>query len=45
VSPTTQEAMAKRLPQPVSVVRVDSGHLLPVTDPSAFAAILTGVSD
>ncbi len=45
VSPTTQEAMAKRLPQPVSVVRVDSGHLLPVTDPSAFAAILAGVSD
>jgi hypothetical protein len=28
------------LPEPTTVVRVDSGHLLPVTVPAAFAKIL-----
>jgi pimeloyl-ACP methyl ester carboxylesterase len=41
VPPETQELMASRLPAPVTVVRVDSGHLLPVTSPSTFASILT----
>jgi pimeloyl-ACP methyl ester carboxylesterase len=36
----TQEEMARRLPPPATVVRVDSGHLLPVTDPAAFAQIV-----
>jgi pimeloyl-ACP methyl ester carboxylesterase len=40
VPTATQEQMAEHLPAPVSVVRVDSGHLLPVTDPAAFGAIL-----
>lgn len=44
VLPEAQEEMAERLPQPVNVVRVDSGHLLPVTAPATFAAILTQVS-
>jgi pimeloyl-ACP methyl ester carboxylesterase len=42
VPPDTQEMMARRLPRPVTVVRVDSGHLLPVTSPSLFARILGG---
>ncbi len=40
VPPSAQEQMAGRLPQPSSLVRVDSGHLLPITDPRTFAAIL-----
>ena len=40
VPPDTQEVMADRLPQPVTVMRVDSGHLLPVTDPGTLADIL-----
>jgi hypothetical protein len=32
--------MAGRLPEPSTLVRVDSGHLLPVTAPGDFAAIL-----
>ncbi len=43
VLPEAQEEMAKRLPHPVTVVRVDSGHLLPVTDPATFAQILAEV--
>jgi pimeloyl-ACP methyl ester carboxylesterase len=39
----TQEEMAGRLPPPVTVVRIDSGHLLPVTDPGTFAQIVMGV--
>jgi pimeloyl-ACP methyl ester carboxylesterase len=35
-----QEEMAARLPRPPKVVRCDSGHLLPVTSPAAFAEIL-----
>ncbi len=38
VLPETQELMAQRLPDPVEVIRLDSGHLLPVTSPAVFAA-------
>ena len=44
VPPETQEVMAGRLPEPVTVVRVDSGHLLPVTAPGTLAAILNGTA-
>jgi pimeloyl-ACP methyl ester carboxylesterase len=44
VLPGIQEEMAQRLPRPVTVVRVDSGHLLPVTAPATFAEILAEVS-
>ncbi len=40
IPPQLQEDMAQRLPPPARVVRVDSGHLLPVTDPACFAQIL-----
>jgi len=40
VLPEAQEVMSARLPEPATVVRVDSGHLLPVTAPGAFAALL-----
>lgn len=40
IPPEAQEEMARRIPQPVTVVRVDSGHLLPVTAPATFAGIL-----
>jgi len=40
VLPEAQEEMARRLPQPVTVIRVDSGHLLPVTAPATLAEIL-----
>jgi pimeloyl-ACP methyl ester carboxylesterase len=43
VLPEAQEEMASRLPEPVTIMRVDSGHLLPVTAPDVFAAILAGV--
>jgi len=39
----TQEVMARRLPEPSSILRVDSGHLLPVTAPAAFAEVLAGI--
>ena len=39
----TQEVMVGRLPDPASIIRVDSGHLLPVTAPATFAAILAGL--
>ncbi|HEY7440493.1 MAG TPA: alpha/beta hydrolase [Acidimicrobiia bacterium] len=35
-----QEEMLARLPHPPRIVRVDSGHLLPVTDPERFASLL-----
>jgi pimeloyl-ACP methyl ester carboxylesterase len=41
----TQEVMAQRLPNPVRVLRVDSGHLLPVTAPADFAQILVDSID
>jgi pimeloyl-ACP methyl ester carboxylesterase len=40
----TQEVMARRLPSPLTVIRVDSGHLLPVTDPGRFAQIVMGAT-
>ncbi len=44
VPPGTQDEMARRLPPPAKVVRVDSGHLLPVTSPGTFAEILAGIA-
>ncbi len=44
VRPDNQEVMVRRLPAPVEVVRIDSGHLLPVTSPAAFAEILERVA-
>jgi len=44
VRPEAQEKMVQRLPKPVTVVHVDSGHLLPVTAPGTFAKILADVS-
>ncbi len=41
----TQEVMSARLAEPVEVIRVDSGHLLPVTAPETFAGILKGVGN
>ncbi len=41
----TQQEMTTRLPPPVTVIAVDSGHLLPVTDPATFAGILAGVGE
>ncbi len=40
IPPDTQEVMAARLPPPATVVRVDSGHLLPVTAPARFAELV-----
>jgi pimeloyl-ACP methyl ester carboxylesterase len=45
IPPNLQEQMAQRLPHPFDIVRVDSGHLLPVTEPARFAQILTRVAD
>ena len=44
VRPEMQERMAERLPDPVEVIRVDSGHLLPVTSPAVFAEIVNRVA-
>ena len=44
VAPEAQEEMARRLPDPANVVRVDSGHLFPVTQPARFAEILAEVT-
>ena len=44
VLPEIQDVMAQRLPDPVEVIRVDSGHLLPVTSPVVFAAIVNRVA-
>ena len=43
VPPAAQEEMAARLPAPTTVIRVDSGHLLPVTSPETFAEVVAGV--
>ena len=43
VPPGSQDEMARRLPPPATVLRVDSGHLLPVTSPGTLAGILTGI--
>jgi pimeloyl-ACP methyl ester carboxylesterase len=42
VLPEAQEEMVTRLNRP-TVVRLDSGHVPPVTDPQGFAALLDGV--
>ena len=44
VRPDDQEVMVRRLPAPVEVIRVDSGHLLPVTSPAVFAEIVSRVA-
>jgi pimeloyl-ACP methyl ester carboxylesterase len=44
VLPEDQQVMTQRLPQPVQVLRVDSGHLLPVTSPAVFAEIVKRVA-
>ena len=44
VATEAQEEMVRRLPGPLTVVYVDSGHLLPVTDPATFADILGNVA-
>jgi pimeloyl-ACP methyl ester carboxylesterase len=44
VPPDIQEVMAARLPPPTTVIRVDSGHLLPVTAPAAFAELVEGAA-
>jgi pimeloyl-ACP methyl ester carboxylesterase len=43
VQPEAQEEMVQRLPRPTTVIRVDSGHMLPVTDPATLAGILADV--
>lgn len=44
IRPEMQEVMAQRLPPPVEVIRLDSGHLLPVTSPAVFAQIVNSVA-
>jgi hypothetical protein len=44
VLPDAQEEMVLRLPDPTTVIRIDSGHLLPVTSPAVFADILAGLN-
>jgi hypothetical protein len=44
VRPERQEEMAARLPGPATVIRVESGHLYPVTHPAAFAAVVTATA-
>ena len=44
IRPDMQEVMVRRLPPPVEVIRVDSGHLLPVTSPAVFAEIVNRVA-
>jgi pimeloyl-ACP methyl ester carboxylesterase len=44
IPPGAQEEMAQRLPSPLTVIRADSGHLLPVTSPERFAEILNEVT-
>lgn len=43
IPPEAQEEMVLRLPQPTTVIRVDSGHLLPVTAPGLFADTLNSL--
>jgi hypothetical protein len=44
VRPDMQEIMVRRLAPPVEVIRLDSGHLLPVTSPAVLAQIVNGVA-
>ena len=40
-----QDEMVSRLPGPVTVVRMDCGHVPPVTHPAELAAIIHAVTD
>ena len=44
IRPEMQEVMVQRLPPPVEVIRLDAGHLLPVTSPAVFAEIVNRVA-
>jgi pimeloyl-ACP methyl ester carboxylesterase len=44
IRPEMQEVMVQRLPPPVEVIRLASGHLLPVTSPAVFAEIIDRVA-
>ena len=44
VPPALQETMVARLPHAPTVVRVDTGHVPPVTDPAGFAAIVAAAA-
>jgi pimeloyl-ACP methyl ester carboxylesterase len=44
IRPEMQEVMVTRLPPPLEVIRVDSGHLLPVTSPRVFAEVVNRVA-
>jgi pimeloyl-ACP methyl ester carboxylesterase len=44
IRPEMQQVMVRRLPPPVEVIGVDSGHLLPVTSPALFAEIVNRVA-
>jgi pimeloyl-ACP methyl ester carboxylesterase len=44
VLPEAQEEMVTRLPPASEVIRVQSGHLLPVTAPEEFARLLAGAA-
>jgi pimeloyl-ACP methyl ester carboxylesterase len=44
IRPEMQEVMVQRLPPPVEVIRLDSGHLLPMTSPAVFAEIVNRVA-
>ena len=44
IRPEMQEVMVTRLPAPVEVIRLESGHLLPVTSPALFAEIINRIA-
>ena len=44
IRPEMQETMVRRLRPPLEVIRLDSGHLLPVTSPAVFAEIVNRVA-
>ena len=44
IRPDMQEIMVRRLAPPVEVIRLDSGHLLPVTSPAVLAQIVNRVA-
>jgi pimeloyl-ACP methyl ester carboxylesterase len=44
IPPELQEEMIARLPEPPTVVALDTGHIPPVTAPGAFAAILASAT-
>jgi pimeloyl-ACP methyl ester carboxylesterase len=44
VPPALQDEMIARLPNPVTVIDVDSGHIPAVTQPERFAAVLDAIA-